>query len=173
MSEAAEQYYCAVCGHGPVTRSDRFCPNPRCRQPLARNRTRRPRGEAPLGEEPGVDGPTAATEARPGPVHATSRDGGMVLRFPWGVVAVADRLEIGRDPDFSPLAGDLEPYGNISREHAEFCAESGRLFVTDIGSMNGTFVNDERLGTDERRELAVDDVVRFAGRIEVRVEAEP
>jgi predicted component of type VI protein secretion system len=33
----------------------------------------------------------------------------------------------------------------ISRRHAEICERNGRLFVRDLGSRNGTFVNNRRI----------------------------
>ena len=35
----------------------------------------------------------------------------------------------------------------VSREHAKICREGRRLFLEDLGSSNGTFLNDERLLT--------------------------
>jgi protease PrsW len=39
----------------------------------------------------------------------------------------------------------------VSRRHAEVRAEGGRLFVRDLGSRNGTFVNGRRVSTAELR----------------------
>jgi hypothetical protein len=71
------------------------------------------------------------------------------LTFPWGDEEVADLLFIGRDPDLSPLAERMERdgFGWVSRRHAELYVEGGTLFVRDLGSANGTFVNGRQLET--------------------------
>ncbi|MCU0499740.1 MAG: FHA domain-containing protein [Anaerolineae bacterium] len=54
----------------------------------------------------------------------------------------------GRD-DRYPLDMDLTIYGafdrGISRRHARLHVENNQLWVTDLGSTNGTFINDQRL----------------------------
>lgn len=57
----------------------------------------------------------------------------------------------------------------ISRQHAQFELNSGRLLLTDLGSTNGTFVNHEQVNAP--LELAPGDVVHFADH-EFRVMAE-
>lgn len=53
----------------------------------------------------------------------------------------------------------------ISSKHArlEVDAASGTICVADAGSTNGTYVNDEHLGMNGRRELHDGDRVRFGG----------
>lgn len=172
----AKQFYCAIDNYGPMTRTVRFCPG--CKQPTAKNlRPWPPPGplEDAQPDEP-VDSPDGRETPQPGrrtSSGATTRDGaGLALRFPWGVVSVVGRLAVGRDGDFSPLATDLAPYDNVSREHAEIWSDEGRLYVTDIGSTNGTFVNDSRVGIDEQHELRRGDRVRFASRLVVEVVGE-
>lgn len=50
---------------------------------------------------------------------------------------------------------------DISRKHAAFLLKEQALWVQDLGSSNGTFVNDTRLATEEV-ELHAGDVVQFA-----------
>ena len=67
-------------------------------------------------------------------------------------------LQIGRvaPQEEGRLGGDPE----ISRRHAHITrAADGRLTIEDLGSANGTFVNDERI--DAPRALALGDVVRL------------
>jgi PAS domain S-box-containing protein len=52
------------------------------------------------------------------------------------------------------------PHQSISKWHAEFSGEDGRLTLRDLGSTNGTFVNAERLSGDAA--LQAGDVVHFA-----------
>lgn len=89
-----------------------------------------------------------------------------LLKFPWGDVEVAATLFVGRDPDISPLAQRIERdgFGWVSRKHAEVYVEEGKLYVRDVGSANGTFVNGARLGT-QPVVLADGDQVSFSQRL--------
>jgi FHA domain len=70
-----------------------------------------------------------------------------VLAFPWGETEISETLFVGRDSSFSMLANILENEGyvKVSRKHAELYLEDGKLYVRDVGSTNGTFVNGERI----------------------------
>ena len=50
----------------------------------------------------------------------------------------------------------------ISRQHARLVRENGGYYISDLGSLNGTTVNGERLTPNVRRELAAGDVIGFA-----------
>jgi ABC-2 type transport system ATP-binding protein len=64
-------------------------------------------------------------------------------------------LVLGRDPDGdNPLSVDVE----ISRRHAQIVRKGEALVIEDLGSLNGTFVNGERLST--RQVLRRGDEVR-------------
>jgi TolB protein len=54
----------------------------------------------------------------------------------------------------------------VSRRHAELSKTDGRWFVCDLGSANGTFVNDGQLAPNERLPLNAGDRVRFGPRTE-------
>lgn len=60
---------------------------------------------------------------------------------------------------------------DVSRAHAAFSTEGGRLTVRDLRSTNGTWVNDRRIAAEEPVELDVGDVVTF-GTTEARLEVE-
>lgn len=47
--------------------------------------------------------------------------------------------EIGRSPDSEIFLNDL----TVSRKHAKLIVEKERTLITDLGSLNGTFVNNE------------------------------
>ena len=47
---------------------------------------------------------------------------------------------IGRDPHCDIVVGGA----HVSRRHAEFSIRSGVLWVKDLGSSNGSFVNGKR-----------------------------
>ena len=54
------------------------------------------------------------------------------------------------------------PLDVISRLHARLELEGDACFLTDLNSMNGTFVNGERLEPNERRQVKDHDQIRFA-----------
>jgi len=85
---------------------------------------------------PGVSPGTPAADPR---VRA-------VLEWPWGErSALVDHLNIGRDYGFSPLARELAQYTHMSRRHAELLVYGDGVWVRDLGSRNGTFVNGEEV----------------------------
>ena len=59
----------------------------------------------------------------------------------------------------------------ISRHHAEIRLEEDALSVVDLGSTNGTFVNEERLQSNQPHPLKNGDEIRFGDR-ELRVKSE-
>lgn len=70
-------------------------------------------------------------------------------------VPLRETVEVGRDQSL-PLAVDDE---QVSRHHARIAVEGGRPVLEDLGSTNGTYVNDQP--TLERRELRAGDRVRM------------
>jgi len=75
-----------------------------------------------------------------------------VVRTPSVIqVRVKESMIIGRsDPDSGVTPDiDLEPYNaymkGVSREHALIVAENNRVAIQDLGSANGTFLNNGRL----------------------------
>jgi pSer/pThr/pTyr-binding forkhead associated (FHA) protein len=56
-----------------------------------------------------------------------------------------DRTTIGRSPDCSVFLDDV----TVSRRHAVLAERDGRWYVEDQGSLNGTFVNRERVESAE------------------------
>ena len=54
-------------------------------------------------------------------------------------------ISVGRHPQ-----ADLPVMHNlVSRKHAELYEDEGRVFVRDMGSLNGTFVNNEKIDSDQ------------------------
>ena len=78
-----------------------------------------------------------------------------------------DEILIGRyDPDTSNSPDiDLRDYGGaekgVSRRHAAIIRRDGALRIVDRGSPNGTFLNGQRLITDQPRILRDGDHVRL------------
>jgi hypothetical protein len=84
------------------------------------------------------------------------------LAFPWGEVEVTAGLPLVVGREGSTLARRLADYPNVSRRHAEIALADGRLTVEDLNSVNGTFVNDERVPALRPRPLVDGDELRFA-----------
>jgi hypothetical protein len=55
----------------------------------------------------------------------------------------ADVTTAGRHPDSDIFLDDV----TVSRRHAEFLRETGGFVVRDVGSLNGTYLNRERIET--------------------------
>jgi pSer/pThr/pTyr-binding forkhead associated (FHA) protein len=68
---------------------------------------------------------------------------------------VDPRVSIGRDKSNSVVINDE----GVSVFHAELRQEDGKLFVWDSGSVNGTYVNGEKI--TGKREIQTGDVIRF------------
>ena len=58
-------------------------------------------------------------------------------------VLTGEVTRVGRHPDSEIFLDDV----TVSRRHAEFRREAGRYVVADVGSLNGTYVNRERIET--------------------------
>jgi hypothetical protein len=90
-----------------------------------------------------------------------------MLVFPEQDVIIG-RRERGKNPDV-----DLSLWGGffsgVSREHARINIEAdGFLYVYDLGSTNGTYINEIELNPHEGYRLSDSDVVRF-GKLNVQV----
>ena len=90
------------------------------------------------------------------------------------IVSVADSVILGRGgPDnANEVKIDLKPYGasecGVSRRHARFHRIMAIIYITDLKSLNGTFLNGERLLPHQARILRDGDQVHF-GRLAFRV----
>jgi pSer/pThr/pTyr-binding forkhead associated (FHA) protein len=58
-------------------------------------------------------------------------------------VLTAEITRVGRHPDSEIFLDDV----TVSRRHAEFRREGAHYVVADVGSLNGTYVNRERIET--------------------------
>ncbi len=65
-----------------------------------------------------------------------------------------DATTIGRHPESDIFLDDV----TVSRRHAEFRREDGRFLVHDVGSLNGTYVNRQRV---EETQLANGDELQI------------
>ncbi|MEM6688969.1 MAG: EAL domain-containing protein [Planctomycetota bacterium] len=53
-------------------------------------------------------------------------------------------------------------YSTVSGQHAQAWGESGKLFLKDLGSTNGTYVNGVRLDGGQTIEINAEDLIHFA-----------
>jgi pSer/pThr/pTyr-binding forkhead associated (FHA) protein len=72
-------------------------------------------------------------------------------------VPLAPLMSVGRSEDSALRLLEGQP----SRHHAQITVGPGQVFVEDLGSMNGTFVNGRRLDAKVKFELTAGDRVRF------------
>lgn len=70
-------------------------------------------------------------------------------------ISIIAPLQIGRDPSVDLCL----PCPSVSGNHAEIIEEHGQLWLHDLGSTNGTFVNGSRIQTKTR--LCENDTVQF------------
>lgn len=72
-----------------------------------------------------------------------------------------DSMIMGRDPAVELSVNDQ----GISRKHAKIDKKDGKVFITDMGSSNGTLVNDKKLEANSTRELAKEDMIKVGSTI--------
>ena len=110
-----------------------------------------------------MDAPWAELPAAPKPVPAPGEPlVRAVLEWPWGQRSeLTEHLNIGRDFTFSPFARELMPYTHVSRKHAELLVYGDGIWVRDLGSRNGTYVNDDEVPKGQAFLIDADSIVRF------------
>ncbi|MEI2815566.1 MAG: FHA domain-containing protein [Microthrixaceae bacterium] len=107
--------------------------------------------------------PTDLTRMHPGrepgpssPATRPARPADLALRLPDGTIVLLDeRTFVGRDPQPDAADAGLVHLGDtsLSRTHAVFERDGANLWVTDLGSTNGTLVIDATSG--HRRDVVV------------------
>ncbi|MBC7691641.1 MAG: GGDEF domain-containing protein [Methylotenera sp.] len=70
-------------------------------------------------------------------------------------------MTIGRDPSADLSVAEQ----SISRKHAKFTQIGNKVHLTDLGSSNGTFVNDKQLAANQSVELEKEDMVKLGNSI--------
>ncbi|TQM69178.1 zinc ribbon protein [Actinomadura hallensis] len=147
--------YCTQCGHANPDDA-RFCSN--CGTPL----TRSPSSPPPPRESPGESTSTIsiggfeALDTDAGAEEPAGPDQAAVEALPPGTALLVvkrgpnagsrflldkDRTSCGRHPESDIFLDDV----TVSRRHAEFARQGGAFSVRDVGSLNGTYVNRQRI----------------------------
>lgn len=73
-------------------------------------------------------------------------------------LSIEDKLSVGRGQDNDVVLGSKQ----VSRQHAELTVVDDKLMVQDLGSSNGTLVNNHKLEPHQPTALAAEDTVTFA-----------
>jgi pSer/pThr/pTyr-binding forkhead associated (FHA) protein len=139
--------YCSRCGH-PNRDDAKFCAQ--CGAPL--------QGETTLSLTP-IESDDDAAEEFPLP-HDELQPGQALLLVKRGPNAGStflianDATTAGRRPDSDVFLDDV----TVSRNHASIERRGGAFFVRDSGSLNGTYVNGERV---EETKLASGDEIQI------------
>jgi pSer/pThr/pTyr-binding forkhead associated (FHA) protein len=140
-----ESVFCTRCGH-PNKDDARFCAQ--CGAPLQEDTTL---SLTPIEEE------AAGEEEFPFP-HDQLEPGQALLLVKRGPNAgstfliEADATSVGRLPESDVFLDDV----TVSRSHAKVERRDGAFFVSDLGSLNGTYVNGERV--DETKLASGDEI---------------
>ncbi|KAF8903870.1 hypothetical protein CPB84DRAFT_1845549 [Gymnopilus junonius] len=87
---------------------------------------------------------------------------------PKHIALTNQHTKIGRQTSSKTAPGERNGFFDskvLSRQHAEVWEENGKIYIKDVKSSNGTFINGERLSSEghesEPFELKSDDIVEF------------
>jgi hypothetical protein len=178
----AEMITCPHCGHPANPALALHIPG--CRGPLRTatdGKPQRPDDAAPTDESdtdpaarhrrcraPGCGG-TIPLDAASCPLCETPVVSAFALVFPTTARPLEELpVVLGRDPTRSPFADLCGDHGNVSRVHAEIVSSYDGIAIRDLGSTNGTFVNDAHVGS-QPVPLVDGDIVRLGRDMRVAV----
>lgn len=148
---AAVTYYCEIDPDCPPQSKPGFCP----RHPLEKLRRRRVSASddaGPQGQEPAAGDLDTRYQVRVLGAH---------------VVVPPEGLELGRGCAAVPGLADQ---AGIDEHHARIRCHDGRLSVLDLGSDNGTFVDERRIDPMVEEPVAPGTSLRLADRVAVVIE---
>src|SRR6202020_3612402 len=72
-------------------------------------------------------------------------------------IPIAGSVSVGRDEGSTLRLAE----GQASRRHAQISVDGSAVFVEDLGSANGTFVNDKRIDANSKVQVKPGDRLRF------------
>jgi pSer/pThr/pTyr-binding forkhead associated (FHA) protein len=127
--------YCTRCGH-PNKDEARFCAN--CGAPLPQDETTVGLTPVEVEEEGGEEFPFPGEELAPGQALIVVRRGPNAGST---FLIEADLTTAGRGTQSDIFLDDV----TVSRKHVEIRREGNEFFIHDRGSLNGTYVNRERV----------------------------
>jgi pSer/pThr/pTyr-binding forkhead associated (FHA) protein len=126
---------CRTCGHRNPNDA-RFCAN--CGTSLLQDDTTTSFNPAELEEQAATEAALPQSELEPGQaLLVVQRGPNAGSKF----LIDKDVTTAGRHPESDIFLDDV----TVSRRHAEFRRKDGRFFVHDVGSLNGTYVNRQRV----------------------------
>ena len=76
-----------------------------------------------------------------------SKNRRFTVKIPADALGAADGVILGRNPRHSAIVIDDK---NISREHAKLTVADDKLYIEDLNSTNGTFVNNAKISAGQR-----------------------
>ncbi len=122
---------------------------------------------APSGARSRARPPAAGEEGAPAPALAAThrllhKETGTGIDFDAGAARLVGRHDpvTGIRPEID--LSEIDPERSSSRRHAKIFGKDGRLYlVEDIGTTNGTFLNDARIKTGVPVEIRAGDSLRF------------
>lgn len=151
---------CSSCGFSNVAGAS-FCEN--CGTPLGQGQLAQPSVPQPVAPQPPPFTPVQPS----GPVFVTGRlviqGSNASLSFPAGKAEII----IGREDPVSSIFPDidLELHGGqdagVGRKHARLTSQSGQVYVDDLNSVNGTFINKQKVIPGQPRPVNNGDELRF------------
>ncbi len=148
--------FCSECG-GPLGASD----------PLTTQSIRTGQMDEALNQRPGTIAPAPTTLNNWVTLHLL--DTGQVLPL-----AERNEFTLGRISEGQPIMPDIDlsPFQayahGVSRLHAVLKREASHVFLMDLGSSNGTFVNGKRLTPNVDHAISNGDVVAL-GKLKIQI----
>lgn len=128
-----------------------------------------PRAPRPVARACEADLDAAQSSVAPTPpAAAPAPERHAMLIWPWGEITVIDRrIHIGRDTRYSEFAKHLGADRKVSRKHAVIEPADHGVMLHDLGSVNGTYIDDEPMHHSDTRLLTEDAVVKFGTELAV------